>query len=171
MLAIFRRRAHTPAAIAALLVLIALTLSIADAATPPLAPASPVQQLQSRVRTSLDAIGNESPSVSQQPRFNQREELTKTFSAYSTIAAECQSAAMIAPSATSPTMNPIANAVWSRLNELTGGRVSANLSFPEQLGIANGHLVDRHVVDVKISLVVEGLRRTRLVSWRALSSC
>lgn len=157
-----------------LLAVITLTTAIADGATSSRYAAS-VQDLQTRTRAELQVVGNDDAAagesfpqtheipkttfhVGQIPRSSPRiiEDLTKAFAAYITVhAIECQAKSAIAPPE-AVASNPIADALWRRLQEMTGGRVSANVGFQTQERIAKNRLVPQRTLDAKVTVGLFG---------------
>jgi hypothetical protein len=162
-----------------LLAVISLTTAVADGATAPRYAAS-VQDLENRTRTQLRdvmAVAVPDPDIRQTeetpqptfhigtpPRTNSRivTDLTKAFAAYIGLhAIDCltKSSEPAPPEAVS--QNPIANAVWRRLNEMTGGRVSANLGFATQDRMVKNRLVPQRTINAKVTVGLFGPQFSR----------
>jgi hypothetical protein len=168
-----------------LLAVISLTTAVADGATASRYAAS-VQDLENRTRTQLRDVMAVVPDTGAQqteempqptfhvgtpPRTNSRivEDLTKAFAAYIGLhAIDCltKSSEPAPPDAVS--QNPIANAVWRRLNEMTGGRVSANLGFATQDRIVKNRLVPQRTINAKVTV---GLFGPQFARARGVGQC
>ena len=157
-----------------LLAVIVLTTATADATTP--APyAASVQDLESRTRSILQSVVTTEPvpdddfrqalqtpkttfHVGTPPRTNSRiiQDLTEAFAAYIGLhAIDCMTQSAAAPPE-ALAANPIADAVWKRLNQMTGGRVSANVGFSTQQRIAKQRLVPQRTIDAKVTVGLFG---------------